>query len=199
MLQCAIGYEGIDCTIPIRTPSEPETPPDPFWKIVLYLAGVTVAAPCCCAFTITVWRKCSLPLVQVAPEEQKKDARLFMPREAKVADAKGVDVLDMTVLQPIAPAGVLPHFCTYSVMLLDVLVKCAAPALGSRLARRCLFLTRLLPSHRTAQVESQSAVTKLAAWMMRKEFSSASSVKGSTLASIARLGLSLTSDFLRNT
>ena len=48
-------------------------------------------------------------MIQVAPDEEKKDPRLFMPREMKVADAKGVDVLDMTVLQPIAPAGVQPQ------------------------------------------------------------------------------------------
>ncbi len=109
MLQCAIGYGGVDCTTPILTPSELEPPTDPFWKIVLYIVAVTVAAPCCCAFMITIWRRCSLPLIQVAPDEEKNDPRLFMPREMKVADTKGVDVLDMTVLQPIAPAGVQPQ------------------------------------------------------------------------------------------
>eukprot|EP01043_Picozoa_sp_COSAG02_P007394 COSAG02_NODE_220_length_28426_cov_28.546863_4_plen_119_part_00 len=112
MLQCSIGYEGVDCTVPILTPPELELPPEPFWRIVLYIVAVTVAAPCCCAFTITIWRKCSHPLMQVAPEEEKKDPRLFMPREMQVADAKGVDVLDMTVLQPIAPAGVQPRLCS---------------------------------------------------------------------------------------
>ena len=68
------------------------------------LASVTVAAPFACACFITLWRRCSNPLVQVAPDAAKQDAKLFMPKEAKV-DAGGVDVLDMTVLQPIAPAG----------------------------------------------------------------------------------------------
>jgi hypothetical protein len=111
----------VDCTTPILTPAEPETPQDPFWKIVLYLAGVTVAAPASCALTITVWRKCSHPLMQVAPDTEKKDPRLFMPREMKVAGAHGVDVLDMTVLQPIAPAGVQRELGSSLLELLDAL------------------------------------------------------------------------------
>ena len=109
----------MDCTTPILTPAEPEAPPDPFWKIVLYLAGVTVAAPASCALTITVWRKCSHPLIQVAPDAVKKDSRLFMPREMQVASAHGVDVLDMTVLQPIAPAGVQRERLSSLLELLD--------------------------------------------------------------------------------
>jgi len=122
-MQCAIGYEGVDCTVPILTPQDPPEPPEPFWKIVLMLAGVTVAAPFSCALFITIWRKCSAPLVQVAPEKEKKDARLFMPKEAKIADG-GVDVLDMTMLQPIAPAG------EWSLLLLLLLLPSCSPASG---------------------------------------------------------------------
>lgn len=118
-LQCAIGYEGVDCTIPIITSAQEEEPPDPFWLIVLYFASVTVAAPFCCASLITIWRKCSHPLNRVAPDEQKKDRSLFMPREARVASAQGVDVLNMVDLQPIAPTGMQQGLCLLSVPDVD--------------------------------------------------------------------------------
>ena len=45
------------------------------------MAAVTVAAPCLCAITITLWRRCSKPLMQVAPEAEAQPAKLFMPKD----------------------------------------------------------------------------------------------------------------------
>ena len=84
------------------------------------MAAVTVAAPCLCAITITLWRRCSKPLMQVAPEAEAQPAKLFMPKDHQKPEG-GPDVRNhhRTNTRALASGCTLsPHgSCTLTVLV----------------------------------------------------------------------------------